>query len=253
DEDCLATGQDAGASWVQMKTTKVENAKAAKDVNDNGYYYYKRGGDLGGTNTITWSVPSDISNPSWVWENELDEQIRHSPLIDDKKNIYVAGTQRLRKFSPDGKLLWLFVQDEKSNTSPTMGNGVIYFRVGQGSGINRVYALSMESGEVLFNTTIAGFDYGPDSQSLLLAGGRLFLPALARALQGGCDSVIAVNSSNGEQLWSYTTDKVMWNFSPSTPDGGKSLTFSSTCGVFHKLNAEDGQLIFKTGYDGDVG
>ncbi|CAE7547881.1 SHOC2 [Symbiodinium natans] len=161
--ECLDTARDSAASWVQMKVGIAEATKAkatkAKGMDENGYFYTKRGGDVMGTNTIAWSVPQDFSQPAWTWNNELDEQIRHSPLLDDKKNIYVAGTTRLRKFSPDGKMLWLFQQDEPGHTSPTMGNGVIYFRVGCGLGHNRVYALSMETGEVLFNKTVTGFDY----------------------------------------------------------------------------------------------
>ena len=34
-------------------------------------------------------------------------------------------------------------KDEPGNTSPTMGNGVIYFRVGRGNGHNRVAYLSV--------------------------------------------------------------------------------------------------------------
>ena len=80
-----------------------------------------------------------------------------SPLIDSKKNIYATGTLRLRKFSPEGKLLWLFSQDEPGHTSPVLGDGVVYFRVGFGDGHNRVYALDMETGKVVFNKTVAGF------------------------------------------------------------------------------------------------
>ncbi|CAE7248889.1 SHOC2 [Symbiodinium natans] len=257
-EECLATALDSAASWVQRKVGKMDapKAKPAQDIDQNGYFYTKRGGDATGSNAITWSIPQDFLKPAWTWSNELDEQIRHSALIDDKKNIYIAGTTRLRKFSPDGKMLWLFEQDEAGNTSPTMGKGVIYFRVGYGKGHNRVYALSMETGEVLFKKTVAGFGYGPDSQSLLLAGGRLFLPALSgapRSDTGGCDSLIALNASTGDELWSYTTDEVMWNFSPSTPDDGKSITFSSTCGAFTRISAIDGKLMVKSTADVSAG
>ena len=250
-EDCLATGQDAAASWVQVKTGKVHVSKA-KGIDSNGYYFSKRAGDAKGSNTVSWPIPQDLTRPAWVWRNEMDEKICHSPLIDDKKNIYVAGTTRLRKFSPDGDMLWLFNQDEITWTSPTMGNGLIYFRVGHREGHNRVYALSMETGDVVFNTTIKGFDFGPDAMSLLLADGRLFLPALARSLEGGSDSLIAINASTGVELWTFTTDHILWNFSPTTPDDGKSITFSSTCGLFFRLSADDGQLMVKSGDDGGV-
>lgn len=181
EEHCLETSQDPGTSWVQMKISKLEFSRRrhAAGTDEFGNFYSKRGGDLLGSNAISWDIPQDFSNPAWTWNNELDEQIRHSPLIDGKKNIYVAGTLRLRKFSPEGKLLWLFNQDEPGHTSPVLGDGLIYFRVGCGNGHNRVYALDMETGKVVINKTVAGFDYGADSPGLLLTKNRLFLPASA--------------------------------------------------------------------------
>mmetsp|Transcript_53150 Transcript_53150/g.99644 ORF Transcript_53150/g.99644 Transcript_53150/m.99644 type:complete len:520 (+) Transcript_53150:93-1652(+) len=246
DASCLASAEDAAASWVQMAVrseAKSSGGVLVKAADEEGHFYSTRGGDGTRSNTFDWSVPMDFSKPAWVWKNKDDEQIRHSPLIDNEHNIYLSSTFKLRKYSKSGDLLWTFHSDEQCNTSPAIGKGRIFFRCAQNRPYQRVYGLSMDTGAILFNTTIP-FKYGQDSQSVLLSGDHLIVPAVVKA-QDGSDTVVAMNASSGDKLWHYTTDEIMWNFSPSTPGDG-TLLFSSTCGHVFRLSLE-GNLLWEAG------
>jgi len=214
----------------------------------DGYFYSTRGGDATRSNAVDWSLPADLSQqPAWIWKNTEDEQIRHSPLIDDLQNIYIASTFKVRKYSPVGQLLWTFQSPEQCNTSPALSKGKIYLRCAQARDFQRVYALSMDSGTVLLNSTVP-FRYGQDSHSFLLSGDHLFLPAVVQHIaggMGGSDTLVAMNASSGEMLWHYTVDEIMWNFSPSSPGDG-TLLFGSVCGRVFRFSF-DGQLLWEAG------
>jgi outer membrane protein assembly factor BamB len=104
------------------------------------YPWSQRGrGPLGNSYT-PYTAPSDFSaGPSWKWNNEEDEQVRHSPLIDNEMNVYVATANRIRKFSKDGMLLWTWQnkpEEGKMVASPALYEGAVYLitRTGPESG-----------------------------------------------------------------------------------------------------------------------
>lgn len=221
-----------------------------------GYYWVKRGGDLATTSAINWSVPDVTESPAWVWPNKDDEQVRHSPLIDDKLNIYVSTTRKLRKFDRLGQLQWTFKLDEKAVTSPTLHHGKIYILSGCGSDSGKMYlyALHMENGKIDWNVTLEGQCMG-EANSILAVNEMLILPYRTKltngeedglnTLGGGANGVRAVSLNNGTHLWDYVTDQLMWNFAPSTPGDG-TLIFSSCCGAVFRISLEKGETIWKT-------
>ena len=195
-------------------------------------------------------------SPAWVWPNKDDEQVRHSPLIDDKLNIYVSTTRKLRKFDRLGQLQWTFKLDEKAVTSPTLHHGKIYILSGCGSDSGKMYlyALHMENGKIDWNVTLEGQCMG-EASSILAVNEMLILPYRTKltngeedglnTLGGGANGVRAVSLNNGTHLWDYVTDQLMWNFAPSTPGDG-TLIFSSCCGAVFRISLEKGETIWKT-------
>ena len=215
----------------------------------------KRGGDLATTSAINWSVPDVTESPAWVWPNKDDEQVRHSPLIDDKLNIYVSTTHKIRKFDKLGQLLWTFKVDEKVVTAPTLQDGKIYILSGCGSDKGKmwIHALHMENGKIDWNVALEGDCMG-EANSILAVDEILILPYRTNLTSkpsvggdfpsGGANGVRAVSLNNGTHLWDYVTDQLMWNFAPSTPGDG-TLIFSSCCGAVFRISLK-GETVWKT-------
>jgi len=81
-------------------------------------------------------------------------------------------------------------------------------------------------------------------RATLATDDTLFFGAKTK-VNDGTDTVVAVKTSDGSKKWTYFTDNLMWNFSPSTPgDGG--LIFSSACGHVMRLSS-DGKLMWEAG------
>lgn len=94
------------------------------------YPWSQRGRGATTSSSTPYTAPSNFaSGPSWAWKNELDEQVRHSPLIDNNMDIYVTTATRIRKFSQDGQLLWTWqssAEDGKMVASPALYEGAIF-------------------------------------------------------------------------------------------------------------------------------
>merc|ERR550532_436295 len=84
------------------------------------YYWPMQKGDQNRTGKSPYTQVTDLSKgPTWVWRDPYLDVIRDTPLIDDKKNIYL-GTEggRMYKFDPDGNVRWSYLS-ERGNT-PTV-------------------------------------------------------------------------------------------------------------------------------------
>jgi len=226
-----------------------------QDFNPEGYYWRRRGGGINGTASTPHTAPTNFSRgPAWAWPNELDEQVRHSPLIDDKSDIYVATAIRIRKFDPSGKLKWTWevpFAEGKMSTSPALYHGTIYaLSMAQPSAVH-MHAVDMETGRGLWKTTVPGFMH-PDANSLLVYNDTIFFPLRDHVedqpmIYGddGNNQVRAMNATDGRALWEYTLDDIVWNMIVSTPGDG-TILLSSTCGRVYRLSWA-GELIWQAG------
>merc|ERR1719316_2395560 len=102
--DGLGFSEYVSATRMSDGPSVLSNAdKQDSDVLSKVYPWSQRGRDFTTSSSTSYSGPSDFSvGPSWVWPNPLDEQVRHSPLIDDDMNIYVTTATRMRKFNSNG-------------------------------------------------------------------------------------------------------------------------------------------------------
>jgi outer membrane protein assembly factor BamB len=157
------------------------------------------------------------------------------------------STLRLRKFTPDGGLLWMKHYPEcKMTASPALYNGTIYLLCPFPEKRFQVKALSMDSGDEQWTKTLPG-QLGPDSQSLLVTSGKVIFPmeGYKDATDAMTNSWRALNSSTGEDLWHYIADEVIWNAVPATPGDG-TLLFGAACGGASRITLE-GKLIWRSG------
>lgn len=255
---CLAAR--AAAAWADDGDADVCHARercgelGIFGTNPEGYYWRRRGG---GNELPTGSPsvgPFDLAGgPSWTWPNELDEQVRHSPLIDDKMDIYIVTATRIRKFSPDGSMKWLWETgplEGKMTTGATLHQGTLYALSRTDADLH-VHAIDMESGKVKWARSHDKYVFA-DGNSLFIYNNTILFPLRDHwenrptlLGQDGNNQIAAVSASDGALLWEWTADDGLWNFMPSTPGDGTFL-ISSQCGGVYRLTLA-GELVWRAG------
>jgi hypothetical protein len=246
---------DAGGAWMSLlQTARLQGLRTSTgdELPPTEHYWPRRGGDARMSSSTPFQAPSNFSaGPSWVWKNELDEEVRHSPLIDRDMNVYVMTTTRVRKFSRTGDLLWTWQADPshgKMSMSPALYNSTIFAVVGSGSGQSHLYSIGTTDAKVNW---VKSYDqsHGQDSASLFAYNDTLIFPAqtdLLRTLSsGGTNKFVAMSAFDGSRLWEYDLDGIVWNAAVATPGDG-SLLVATSCGGVVKLSW-DGKLIWKSG------
>jgi len=214
-------------------------------------YWVQRGGKPTNFGSTEYTAPSNLSKkPAWIWQNEFDEQVRHSPLIDHMKNIYVQTALQLRKFNPDGSLLWSWhLEEGRMTASPALYKGGVYLLSAvdsKKSGADdfvTVHSVDMETGQTRWKKHMQG-SVGADSQSVLVYNDTCIVPMLVK-LREGTDTLAAVSALNGNFLWDYTIDELVWNAAPTTPGDG-TLLFAGSCGGAFRITF-GGELLWRSG------
>jgi len=193
---------------------------------------------------VPYEVPSISRGPAWTWPNELKEQVRHSPLIDSDMNIYITTTTRIRKLSSDGNLLWTFKSNGKMVTCPTLVGNELFALVEMGT---RYYpmlmSIDLRSGALNWNRSHESYETNADANSLSVYNGTMFFAAKKESVNP--NTVVAVNSSDGELLWDYQVDEAIWNFAPASPGDG-TLLLGGSCGQVWRLSFA-GELLWRAG------
>jgi len=258
--DCPEFSDEISMMQGSMRVRHISNLKAAvqnaeQDAigvqGDEEYYWSRRGLGLRTDSYSPHTAPRNFSaGPTWVWQNEWKEKVRHSPLIDADFNLYVATSTRLRKFDSDGHLLWTWhaAPTKRMRTAPALHNGNIFMQLdSEDDSTPTLMSMSMKTSMVNWQQDLPGVKKSMDAESLLVANDTLFLGAMTGAMtdQGGTDTVVAANASDGSLLWKYFAGEIIWNFSPSTPGDG-TLLFSSSCGAVFRISFQ-GELIWKVG------
>lgn len=220
------------------------------------------------TNSFTpFSGPTKFSaGPTWTWPNELDEQVRHSPLIDDNLDIYVTTATRIRKFNSDGTLLWTWncsQEEGKIVSSPALYNGALFAvsrsgadaldaptDIGTAPASVTMFSIDMRGGATIWKKK-APLQQNDDASSVFVYNNTMIVPLMKDpehaqdTTERGNNIVYAVNSSDGSYLWEYVADDAFWNFAPATPGDG-SLLFATNCGGVFRITFE-GELIWRKG------
>jgi len=229
---------------LQHSFKKVRRVSRAPPTED---YWSGRGRNPSTNSFSPYTAPDDFSaGPTWVWQNELKEQVRHSPLIDADMNVYVCTTTRLRKFNSDGHLLWTWQASlsQQMVIAPALYNESVYVLPLEQSGLFTAVSIGMNSGTVNWARAVDGVKHSGDAQAVSVYNGSMFFGAMTN-ISSGTDTVVAVSASDGSALWEYFAGETMWNFSPSTPGDG-TLLFSSSCGAVFRISFE-GKLMWKAG------
>jgi len=220
----------------------------------SAHFWYRSNGDLQSSSAATYTAPTDFSKgPAVKWDNPLDEEVRHSPLIDKDKNVYVMAPGRILKMNPDLNMIWEWKLPptpgfegkqwaRSMRFAPALDGQYLYAVSANGLAAGTtVYCISIENATLVWKSDFPLVKQAGDSGGLLVHNDTVLVPATTGA--DGSNALFALNSSDGSHMWDYVTDDVMWNFKPSTPGDG-SIIFSSSCGAVHRIDWS-GQLLWK--------
>jgi len=207
------------------------------------YYWPQQKGDVNRTGYSPYTVTTNLEvEPTWVWKDPDLDVIRCTPLIDDKKNIYL-GTQagKMYKFSPDGAMLWSY-RSRRGNT-PTVSSlmdGSIYLNTKFGF----VVALDMETGKERWATQVAGATAG--DTACVFALNKTIISATSQPGSTGTNNRIVALNEDGTHRWTFDHTWPSFNFQASSPGDG-TMVFQDRAGGVYRLSLDDGGLLWESG------
>jgi outer membrane protein assembly factor BamB len=168
--------------------------------------------------------------------------------IDDSRNIYLTVADGIRKFSPDGTLLWTYTRTdptEEISDAASLLDGAVYTISTHG----RAFGVSMDTGEEVWSTNVSA---GIDSTNGFVSAhaGVVVLGSDVGDNVNGADPsnrrVSGLNATDGSVLWKFAPDVGVWNFMASFPDDG-TFVFQDMEGRAYRCSLSDGSLLWKAG------
>mmetsp|Transcript_9682 Transcript_9682/g.30809 ORF Transcript_9682/g.30809 Transcript_9682/m.30809 type:complete len:561 (-) Transcript_9682:84-1766(-) len=191
----------------------------------------------------------------WSWHypgNKYKTMIMGSPAIDGERNLYLTIMGGIKKFSPDGKILWSWDKAEPwfylMNT-PALMDGLIYTC----STDAKVHALDMDTGRMVWTTQLKtqtgiegdnGFVVARDGW-VILDGDR------SEATANKPNKIFCLNGTTGDLLWEFMPDIGVWNFLPMFPQSGGmsdgTIVFQSISGSAYRVNVTTGEQLWRAG------
>jgi len=245
---------DAHDAAVLLQTSA--RTRVMQEPSTPDYFWPSGRGRVGNYTASPYHADWDLTSPTWTWHHEQGQwsTIPVGTSIDDVKNIYLTVADGMRKFTPDGQLLWTYKRrsfgpPEEINNAASLWNGAAYGITNQG----RAFAVSMASGDEVWSTQVSGNSDGNNGFVSAHAGVVLTAVDASPHIAGRADTngaanhrVVGLNATDGALLWSYTPDVALWNFMPSFAGDG-TFVFQDLEGRAHRCRLSDGSLIWKAG------
>lgn len=249
---CARSSTAAEESDATCSAADPSCTPSAGKVTDAGSYYWPMA--MGHPNYYSnppWPGPTDLqSSFAWKWFGPTNTQFEESfvaAVIDDKKDIYVTGDYYIYKLSPDGALLWTYKMPGR-----TAADGPVIYkgRLNGATAAGWIFSVDMETGREVWTTKASDHDGGEYSH--LAAHKGVVVTQGDKRCQTipwhACASARArgLNVTDGQVLWMYDPDEVLWDWFPQFPDD-ESVIFMDKTGALHKLELQTGKLIWKAG------
>lgn len=197
--------------------------------------------------------PANLSEASlaWKWshpEGRYATFVVGGGLIDSDRNIYLATSDGIRKFSPDGATLWHYKPPAEVVACPSLMGGALFGNTQDGS----VFALSIDTGSVIWSKRHS-LDIGLDEAYVEAYDGVVVTAAERSTFYGGYGNkrLLGLNAETGEKLWDFKTSNTVDNVMPLFPGDG-TLVFMDISGGLYRLGLHNGTLLWHThSPDGD--
>jgi outer membrane protein assembly factor BamB len=227
------------------------------DINTHGkapgYYWSSGRGSIEHYSTSPYTAPFNISKPTWAWQPSVKwSTIPIGTSIDDQKAIYLTCAEGIRKFSPDGALVWTWNRQgtEVLTKVAALMDGAVFGMTMEG----RAFAVSMDTGRELWSTKVANTSDGNFGHVQAHAGvvitavnNSLDMNRRTPACCGPANHhVVGLNGTDGGLLWSYEPTIPVWNFGSSFVGDG-TFIFQDLEGRVHRNSVSDGTLVWKSG------
>jgi len=219
-------------------------------VAETPYPWSQRGRDYTQSSFTPLTAPTDLSTPTWSWPNPDDEQVRHSPLIDNNKDIYVSTGWKIRKFGSDADadgnpvIKWS-LDTHLMVASPALYKGALYAVEHTSPESVNILSVNMSTGTVRWNETVNRKQDGDASSVFVYNDTILFAVQPDTKDAPSIHNVYAADAADGHKLWEFAPDDALWNFAPSSPGDG-TILFAGDCGRAYQVTFE-GKLLWKNG------
>lgn len=247
--DCKET-EGPGLSFIQAKALARGNTTAKKEALE--YHWSSGRGNYPNYGVAKHPGPFDLAGKfAWNWSDPLGQYLTltYGTAIDHLRNVYLSAADGVRKFDPDGNLLWqYFSLPAEMMDAPSLLDGKLYGSDTHGN----IVALDLDDGKVVWKTQIApnigqdnGFTMAKDGVVLAACDWREPSP-MGEANQ----KVKALNATTGKQLWTFSPDTAVWNFEPLFVDQD-DFVFQDMTGKVYRMDLHTGHVLWKTG--GKVG
>lgn len=225
--------------------------KASDDGETSRYYWPSGRGFFGSASGgATQAVaPFDLKGSlKWTWHGQNRySNVPNGANIDDHKNIYLTSFDGIRKFSPDGTLLWTYnqrVDGEELPDQASLYKGALYVSTTYG----RIIALDMKTGKEIWTTKVEGTDgnngWVSVDEGTVITGTN---PADVKHDEHIGDTLVTgFNASDGRILWNYKPDTQVWNWHGSFAGDG-TFIFQDYEGKAYRCRVSDGTEVWKKG------
>eukprot|EP00747_Dinoflagellata_sp_TGD_P141014 gnl/TRDRNA2_/TRDRNA2_176078_c0_seq13.p1 gnl/TRDRNA2_/TRDRNA2_176078_c0~~gnl/TRDRNA2_/TRDRNA2_176078_c0_seq13.p1 ORF type:complete len:499 (-),score=42.05 gnl/TRDRNA2_/TRDRNA2_176078_c0_seq13:609-2105(-) len=208
-------------------------------------------GSPGRYGTTSLKGPSDLStSPAWSWHHPAGRYhttLRGGGILDSEKNIYIATSDGIRKFSRTGEELWHTPRAARISNAPVLMGTSLFGNTIDGE----VFALSLDTGKELWSKK-HGQSIGSDT-AYVEANNGVVVTGMDAAPEGaGNTRVLGLNAETGERLWDFKPDMTVWNVMPMFPDDDSTI-FMDIAGGVYRVGLHDGKLIWHTPAPADSG
>mmetsp|Transcript_128423 Transcript_128423/g.287131 ORF Transcript_128423/g.287131 Transcript_128423/m.287131 type:complete len:484 (+) Transcript_128423:55-1506(+) len=217
---------------------------------ENAYYWPSPRGRTGFYSQSFFEGPSDLTNSlAWSWHHPAGRfhTVMFGQVMDGAQNTYLTCSEGIRKFSPDGKILWEYAKGQpryhlsgEITASASLWNGMIY-----SSTVNcDMFALDMETGDLVWKVKIAS-TCAHDS-GFTMVHDDLIIQASDVKRDEQKTRVQARNATTGAFLWDMKPEAPVWSFVPFFAGDG-TFVFQDMEGRAYRHRTSDGSLIWKAG------
>mmetsp|Transcript_4134 Transcript_4134/g.12085 ORF Transcript_4134/g.12085 Transcript_4134/m.12085 type:complete len:469 (+) Transcript_4134:68-1474(+) len=232
-----------------------------QDGSHEPYFWSSGRGSVGSYSASSYPVTANISAPpTWSWHhpNDLWATVPVGTSIDDQKNVYLTVADGIRKFSPDGQLLWTYTRRESGTYKWETITKVAALMDGVAYGITqkgRAFAVSMDTGRELWSTNVSRLGSDGNYGHVAADAGVVITAAEVskktnRATPSCCGpmnhKVVGLSGADGSILWTYEPEIPVWNFGASFAGDG-TFIFQSLDGTVYRNKVSDGTLVWKAG------
>lgn len=244
---------------VLQKCIAVTEQLAAKKHSAHEHYWPQPRGGPGHYSRTSYGLPRELlqrgnltESLAWTWTHELGlDALVWGTLIDKDRSVYIIGTG-IHKLSHDGKLQWSRSDlGASAQMSSLVGNSLCTMTM-----FEAVFScMSLETGENIWSrqvaeSTAANGDMITSHNGVVLAGVDALDMGFGQS--GTCSKrVLALNSSTGDELWTYEPDCGLWNFMALFPDED-TVNVMDSCGGLYRLGLFNGSQLWKRAPDVDA-